>query len=600
MQDGFGENRAIRITKGEIKGILTALIFLALIGAVFAEVGVGWEKTFGSSSYDIGYSLCPASDGGYVITGYYGGNGGNVCLIKVDAQGNKVWEKTFGGDDADWGTSLQETSDGGFIIVGGTYSYGSGAEDIYLMKTNASGNLAWHKVFGGSNPDWGSAVRETSDDGYIIAGGTYSAGAGKEDLYLLKIDAHGNKIWEKTFGGSESDWGNSLCEAPDGGYLVAGYSESFGGAGQDVYLVKTDPYGNKVWEKTFGGNDSDWAQSVCLASDGGYIIAGGTYSAGSGGKDIYLLKVSTSGSKVWERTFGGDYWDEANCVLPTTDGGYIITGHTDSLSTDSLDAYLLKTDAYGNKEWDKSFGGDYWDDGHSVCETEDGGYLVAGYTESYGAGRGDIYLAKLIPAAALNQPPVADANNPYEGDAGEVSLEVNPYTLNLDSQGRWITAYIVEDPSATADIQLDGWHSSDPDGDPLTYLWTISDFQGDLIQTATGPDPIVTLAPGDYNLTLVVNDGTLDSEPATKTITVYALDLAALEPGTLYLNDVPGERGEFSNLELMVKFNRDSVADTLEIGEEVEVILSGDYIAEASDFIRVIDRGTRIAQAKGK
>jgi hypothetical protein len=593
--------RRARVIKGKRKGLLAALIFFGFAAIASAEVEVEWEKTFGGSSYDIGYSLCPTSDGGYVITGYCGSDGGDVYLVKIDAEGTEVWEKTFGGEDSDWGTSVRETSDGGYIIVGGTYSYGAGAEDIYLIKTNVSGDLAWKKVFGGVNPDWGSAVRETSDGGYIIAGGTYSYGAGKDDLYLLKTDAQGNKVWEKTFGGSDEDWGNSVCESPDGGYLIAGYTEPFGADSEDVYLIKTDAQGNKEWEKTFGGTDDDWAHSLCPASDGGYIIAGGTYSSGAGSKDIYLLKINASGNREWEKAFGGSFWDDAHCVRPTTDGGYIVAGYTESLKSNSLEAYLIKIDAYGNKLWDKAFGGDYWDEAHSVQETTDGGYVIAGYTNSFGAGGGDVYLAKLIPGAALNQPPVADANNPYEADVNRILLDIDPNTLNLGSQGRWVTAYIREDPTSTADIQLDGWGSSDPDGDPLTYLWTITDPYGNIVETATGPDPVVTLGPGNYDLTLVVNDGEVDSESDLTTITVYLIDLAALEPGGLYLNNIPGEWGEFLNPELMVKFDRESVAATLPLGQEVEVVLSGDYITEARDFIRVIDRGsTRTDKAKDK
>lgn len=193
----------------------------------------------------------------------------------------------------------------------------------------------------------------------------------------------------------------------------------------------------------------------------------------------------------------------------------------------------------------------------------------------------------------MNQPPIANANGPYEDKTNEVLLDVDPNTLNLSSHSRWITAYIIEDPDGTIEIQLDGSGSYDPDGDEIIYRWTVTDLNGNIVATANGINPVVTLGAGGYEVRLVVNDGQIDSEPATSTTNVYLLDVSTLDPTTLYLNGIQGEWGESQEPELMIKFDRELVSKTLKIGDEVEIVISGDAIAEASNFIRVIDRGSR-------
>jgi len=200
-----------------------------------------WNKTFGGAEDDNGYSVQQTSDGGYIITGHtdsYGAGGYDVWLIKTDSSGSVAWNKTFGGSSGDGGYSVQQTSDGGYIIVGITYSYGAGGGDVWLIKTNSSGNVAWNKTFGGSSGDDGYSVQQTSDGGYIIVGITYSYGAGSADVWLIKTDSSGNEIWDKTFGGSDDDSGISVQQTSDGGYIIAGETFSYGAGSNDVWLIK--------------------------------------------------------------------------------------------------------------------------------------------------------------------------------------------------------------------------------------------------------------------------------------------------------------------------------------------------------------------------
>ncbi len=168
------------------------------------------------------------------------------------------WSSTFGGSDEDFGQSVQETRDGGYIIAGSTRSYGAGLWDVYLVKVDPEGNEMWSSTFGGANDDRGWSVQETSDGGYIIAGETNSSGAGGSDVYIVKVDPQGGETWSSTFGGPEDDVGYSIQETRDGGYIVAGFTYSFGAGGTDVYLVKVDSQGREEWNGTLGGSEDDY------------------------------------------------------------------------------------------------------------------------------------------------------------------------------------------------------------------------------------------------------------------------------------------------------------------------------------------------------
>jgi hypothetical protein len=361
------------------------------------NVAFSWTRALGGPKPDYGSSVQQTTDGGYIIVGYtssYGAGDYDVWLVKIDAAGNKAWDRTFGGIGGDVGTSVRQTTDGGYIVTGHTASYGAGYMDAWLIKTDSSGNETWDKTFGGPSSDYGSSVQQTTDGGYIIVGHTASYGAGGDDVWLVKTDASGNKVWDKTFGGTGADHGASVQQTSDGGYIIAGFTKSYGVGGYDVWLVKTDAAGIDVWDRTWGGTADDYGASVQQTFDGGYIVTGTNNSYRAGVADVFLIKTDAVGNTAWEKTFGGSNLDFSNSVQQTTDGEYIITGSTSSYGAGADDIWLLKIDASGNKAWDRTFGGTGTEVGHSVKQTCDGGYIVAGYTDSYGAGRDDVWLIK--------------------------------------------------------------------------------------------------------------------------------------------------------------------------------------------------------------
>ena len=378
-----------------------------------------WNRTYGGSSDDVGTYGQQTMDGGYIITGYtssYGADApfswlikaqhrGDLWLIKTDAKGNKEWDRTYGGLGKDLGFFVQQTKDEGYIIVGGKKSFWIiGNYDLWVIKTDAKGNIEWDRTFGGSGEDLGFSVQQTNDDGYIIAG--YTSFTDGKKAWLIKIDSQGNKQLDMATGRADSE-AASIGLTKDDGYIITGYTQSSGSGKEDVWLIKTDSKLQWDWLKTFGGPNQDLGLSVQETEDGGYIIAGLTESFGAGKGDVWLIKTDPKGDKEWDRTFGGSNFDSGASVQQTRDGGYIITGYN-TTTTDNVGSYsrlfnsanigrvwLIKTDSKGFELWNETFGGTRNDWGNSVQETRDGGYIITGVTESYGAGKEDVWLIKV-------------------------------------------------------------------------------------------------------------------------------------------------------------------------------------------------------------
>ncbi|MFC5269130.1 gliding motility-associated C-terminal domain-containing protein [Adhaeribacter terreus] len=441
---------------------------------------IQWDKTFGGSDYDGLYSLQQTSDGGYILGGTSSSNisgdksqvsRGNTdyWVVKLDSSGNKMWDKTFGGSNKDELFPLHQTSDGGYILGGYSDSgiYGDksqanrGFEDYWIVKLDANGNKIWDKTFGGSERDILSSLQQTSDGGYILGGYSYSSiGSDKSqanigsiyscDYWIIKLDANGNKIWDRTFGGSYSDRLHSLQQTSDGGYILGGYSDS-GSSGdksqanrgrEDFWVVRLDANGNKIWDKTFGGSERDEILSLQQTFDGGYILGGYSKSGISGDKgqasrgsdDYWIVKLDVNGNKLWDKTFGGNDSDVLFSLKQTSDGGYILGGYSSSAisgdksqsSQGNVDYWVVKLDASGSKQWDKTIGGSNLNFFYSLQQASDGGFILGGRSDS-GVSRDksqpskgglDIWVVKLAPPCVLS-PIVTNGSN---CGAGSVTL----------------------------------------------------------------------------------------------------------------------------------------------------------------------------------
>jgi hypothetical protein len=316
----------------------------------------------------------------------------------TDDEGTVIeeWNVTFGGKGTDCGYLVHQTDDDGFLLLGETNSYGSGMYDIWLIKTDHYGRELWNMTVGGIYADFAHCI-QSIDTNYIIVGGTFVSCAQDVDVLLIKIDGNGNVIWEKTIGGTSHDKGYAL-QVTDYGYLIVGETYSYGTATGDIWILKTDFDGNELCNSTIGGYgmQGDIAYAIEKTSDDGYVIAGGTWSYGSGYNDVWLIKIDTNGLEQWNRTFGGDSYDQALQVKQTNDDGFILIGETWSFSTPQGCLWVIKTDNEGNEQWNTTFGG------HGTCygdvgtwiEPTSNGYILTGLTYSFGNGHGDLWVIK--------------------------------------------------------------------------------------------------------------------------------------------------------------------------------------------------------------
>jgi len=429
---------------------LTALVLLLLCLLLFGPARTWaqnycWAKSYGGTDWEWPRSIQQTSDGGYVVAGYtcsFGAGDRDFWVLKLDRDGNIQWQKTYGGTDWDGARSIQQTSDDGYVVAGPTESFGAGDRDFWVLKLDRDGNIQWQKTYGGTDWDGARSTKQTSDGGYVVAGHTYSFGASDRDFWVLKLDRDGNIQWQKTYGGTDWDEARSIQQTSDGGYAVAGRTDSFGAGDRDFWVLKLDSDGNIQWQKTYGGADWDWARSIQQTSDGGYVVAGYTYSFGAGTSDFWVLKLDRDGHIQWQKTYGGTDWDGARSIQQTSDGGYVVAGYTYSFGAGLNDFWVLKLDRDGHIQWQKTYGGADWDWARSIQQTSDGGYVVAGRTESFGAGRADFWVLKLdrnghIPqcylignsTATVTETTVTDVDSnvtPFDSDATITVTTIDP------------------------------------------------------------------------------------------------------------------------------------------------------------------------------
>ena len=363
-----------------------------------------FENVYGGDMDDQGWSVQQIPDGGYIIVGQtgYSFGGTDVYLIKTDGFGDTVWTKTFGSlNYDDIGTCVQNTSDQGYIITG--YKVDQlipSSADLLLIKADSDGDQVWVKTFDYSVREYGHSVRQTSDGGYIIAGSINVRIMGgvpqdEYDVFIIKTDSSGTELWTKTYQNLDQSHGYCLQQTSDGGYVIAGRTGSYTDGISDMYLIKTDASGDVLWTKTYGGSGYDCAYSVQQNANGDYIIAGYTDSYASRGEyDISLIKTDSSGKMQWTRIYGGPYADYCTSMNLTSDEGCIISGHTKSFVLGNLDAYLIRTYSSGDTMWTRTYGGSGDDRANFVQQTSDGGYIFAGSTDSKGAGSTDVYVIK--------------------------------------------------------------------------------------------------------------------------------------------------------------------------------------------------------------
>jgi hypothetical protein len=348
-----------------------------------------WNKTYGGSEWDDARSIVSTTDGGYAIVGdthSFGAGNGDFWLVKIDSFGNVQWNMTYGGAGYDEAFCVVQTTDGGYALAGDSDSFGDGDQDFWLVKTDSSGNQMWNKTYGKEYGDFATSIVQTTDGGYALAGYSQSL-TRSSDFWLVKTDAEGNCVWNKTYGGAGIDYAYALLQTAEGGYALAG-EIGVGSGYSNVWLVKTDPDGNQIWNRTYGGGGH--AHALIRTSDGGYAIAG---SDGN----MYLVKTDSNGNLVWNKTYEA-HVSAAFALIQAADGGYALAGHIMPSGYVLTDFWLVKTDADGNCMWNKTYAREYGDEAHAMVQINDGGYVLAGTTgTSLVGGYTDFWVVKTNP-----------------------------------------------------------------------------------------------------------------------------------------------------------------------------------------------------------
>ncbi|MCS7311413.1 MAG: hypothetical protein NZ742_00635 [Acidobacteria bacterium] len=377
--------------------VLRGVVFLyGLYGWRDLAVAQTWTQTYGGGQVEVAYSAQTTIEGGLVITGYtesFGTGGTDAWVLRLDAAGDLVWQKAFGGGDSDVAYAVRVTSDGGFVLCGYTSSSTAGGDvRAWVFRLNADGGLVWQRAYG---PGVAYDVRPTPDGGFVVVGTTTAFGATGLDLWVLRLDAQGNIVGQKRYGGGGSDVGYSVRVTPDGGFVVAGFTTSFGAGSYDAWVLRLDASGGVLWQRAYGGGLQDWAYSVDLTPDGGFVVAGYTESFGAGRNDVWVLKLDASGSVQWTATYGDTADDYAYAVQTLPAGGFIVAGYTTSFGAVYLgDFWGLRLGSDGAIVWQKRYGGVSYDWAYAVQVTPDGGFVFAGMSQSFNALNRDVWVVR--------------------------------------------------------------------------------------------------------------------------------------------------------------------------------------------------------------
>jgi hypothetical protein len=352
-----------------------------------------WAMVYDGGDEDFVHCIQLTSDNSYIVAGstHSFGTGGDAWIVKLGTEGNVLWQRHYGGSEGDYASSIQETPGGGYIVVGTSYSSDPGYGDAWVLKLDSNGNIQWQKTYGISHRDeTAGLILQTLQGGYFLAGNAYTSSMGTYDFYtwVLKLDSGGNIEWQRAYGsGSRSNRTNSIQQTSDDGYILAGNMGVSGSS--DAWVLKLDSGGNIEWQQAYGDIDNDErAYSIQQTSDGQYIVAGELYSYSTSDRYGWVFKLNAAGAIQWQKIYDIGSWEPLYSIRETPGGGYIATG-----SSGGSSGWLLKLDSYGSVQVERTYSG--LEDASSLQQTSDGGYIVAGFTRSYGPGDADPFILKL-------------------------------------------------------------------------------------------------------------------------------------------------------------------------------------------------------------
>ncbi|MCD6366423.1 MAG: T9SS type A sorting domain-containing protein [Bacteroidales bacterium] len=436
-----------------------------------------WSKCYGGSYDEHAKSIQQTTDGGFVVAGISASTNGDVSgnhgnydywVLRLDAAGDTLWTKCYGGTDDDRAWAIQQTTDGGFVVAGysqstdGDVSGNHGSSDFWILRLDAAGDTLWTKCYGGSSWDEALAIQQTTDSGFIVAcsststDGDVSGNHGGKDYWVLRLDATGDTLWTKCYGGSDDDYVESIQQTTDSGFVVAGYSQSTDGdvsgnhGYEDSWILRLDAAGNILWTKCYGGSGWDEANAIQQTTDSGFVMAGwsgstdGDVSGNHGGSDSWILRLDATGDTLWTKCYGGSGTDWVDAIRQTTDSGFVVAGGSTSTNGDvsgnygSYDYWILRLDAAGDTLWTKCYGGSGGDEAYAIQQTIDGGFVVAGYSNSTDGnvsgnhGYNDSWILRLDNVTGIPTQQLPQAVDIYPNPAhNNLTISINNYAKGI-------------------------------------------------------------------------------------------------------------------------------------------------------------------------
>ena len=358
-----------------------------------------WQKIYGGSDDDIARGVVMLENGDNAVIGEcksFNAERSDICVTRINSKGQTLWRKLLGGKKSDRGMAITRAKDGNLLLLGSGKSFNSNADrDLYVAKLSLEGKLIWEKSFGGNRDEFAGGIAGTNSGGVLVVGDTESySKKGYRDIYILMLDKDGNEISKRTIGGKLNDEAKSLTRTTDGNFMVVGSREVSRSGNSDFFLLKLDQKGRKIWARTMGESDHDVLNGVAPTLDGGVVATGATRSFGSEQTDLSVMNFNKDGKLIWHKIYGFKYYDEGNAITMTKNGGYLIAGTTNSMGKGDFDNYIIGLNPKGSLIWSKLYGGENKDIAHAVTRTTDGGIIIVGESDSFKRAK-DFYMIKV-------------------------------------------------------------------------------------------------------------------------------------------------------------------------------------------------------------
>ena len=358
-----------------------------------------WQKTYGGSEDDIAHGVVMLENGDSAIVGECKSAGAirnDICVSRIDNKGDTKWRKLISGKKEDRGIAISRAKDGNLLVLGSGKSFNdNGDRDLLIAKLSLDGKILWQKSFGGDRDEYAGGIAGTNDGGVLAVGSTESfSKRGYKDIIIIRLDKNGKKISERTIGGKRGDEAKALTRTADGNFMVVGAREVNRAGDSDFFLLKLDQNGKKIWARTFGGSDSDILNAVAPTPNGGIVATGATRSFGSKQTDLSVMYFNKNGKLIWHKIYGYEYNDEGNAITMTQNGGFMVAGITNSMGKGEYDTYIIALNSKGSLIWSKLYGGRENDIAHGISRTSDGGVIIVGESDSFQRSK-NFYMIKL-------------------------------------------------------------------------------------------------------------------------------------------------------------------------------------------------------------